>query len=139
MTTDSSTRSFDGVAPTRAHVPEASPGGSRSPDATGPLPVRPRRLRRTEALRALVREHHLRTDQLVHPIFVTDGVDVVNPLAALAGHARLSVDRLEPVISELTHLGVPAVLLFGVPDAKDATGSGAWSPDGPVPRAIRET
>ena len=136
---DSSTRLFDGVSRTRApQVPEPSPDGSGSPHTSAPLLVRPRRLRRSEALRSLVREHHLRADQLVHPIFVADGVGVVRPIAALAGHSRLSVDRLESVISELTPLGVRAVLLFGVPNDKDATGSGAWSPDGPVPRAIRE-
>ena len=128
MTTDSSTRSFDGVARTRAPlVPEPFPDEGRSPHTSAPLPMRPRRLRRTEALRALVREHHLR-DQLVHPIFVADGVDVVRPIAALAGHSRLSVDRLESVVSELTHLGVPAVLLFGAPNDKDATGSGRGTP-----------
>ena len=101
-------------------------------------PVRLRRLRRTEALRSLVREHHLRADQFVHPMFVTDGLDVVYPIDALAGHARLSVDRLEPALAELSQLGIPAVLLFGVPNDKDAIGSRAWSSEGPVPRAIRE-
>ena len=139
MTMDSSTRSFDGVARTRApQPPELSADGTRSPHTTAASPVRPRRLRRGEALRALVREHHLRVDQLVHPIFVAEGLDVVRPIGGLAGHSRLSVDRLESVFSELTHLGVPAMLLFGVPNDKDATGSGAWNPDGPVPRAIRE-
>src|SRR5687768_5491170 len=99
MSMDSSTRSFDGGARTRAlQAPEPAPGGSRSPHTSASLPVRPRRLRRSEVLRALVREHHLRADQLVHPIFVADGVDVVRPIAGLAGHSRLSVDRLESVL-----------------------------------------
>ena len=103
-----------------------------------PLRARPRRLRRTDGLRRLVREHQLQVDHFVHPIFVADGVDVLHPIPALAGHARLSVDRLPSELAELTRLGIPAVLLFGVPNDKDATGSRAWSPDGPVPRAIRE-
>jgi porphobilinogen synthase len=135
---DSLTRSFDGVAHTPAERVAEPPADASGIPSAPPALARPRRLRRTEALRRLVREHHLRPDQLVHPVFVAEGVDVEHPIAALAGHARLSVDRLEAVLSELTQVGVPAVLLFGVPNDKDATGSVAWSSDGPVPRAIRE-
>src|SRR5688572_21961175 len=107
MRMDSLTRSFDGVARMRGEqVAEPQSDASVIPSAPSAL-ARPRRLRRTEALRRLVREHHLRPDQLVHPIFVAEGVDVVHPIAALAGHARLSVDRLEAVLSELTQVGVP--------------------------------
>jgi porphobilinogen synthase len=99
--------------------------------------ARLRRLRRTPALRRLFRETSLTPGHLVHPIFVREGHAVSRPIASMPGHAQLSVDRLENEAEELARLGIPAVLLFGIPDTKDATGSGAWSDAGPVPRAIR--
>jgi len=98
--------------------------------------ARPRRLRRTTALRGLVAERSLQTSQLMHPLFVCDGHDVERPLASLPGHAQLSVDRLGTEIDDVVSLGIPALLLFGVPARNDAQGSGAWDPGGPVPRAI---
>ena len=98
--------------------------------------ARPRRLRRTPALRDMLRETTLAPRHLVHPLFVRDGRDVEQPIASMPGHAQRSVDRLSPDVDDALALGVPAVLLFGIPSAKDATGSGAWDAGGPVPRAI---
>ncbi|MBV9880383.1 MAG: porphobilinogen synthase [Gemmatirosa sp.] len=99
---------------------------------------RPRRLRTTPALRALVREHALRVDQCVHPLFVTAERDVVRPIASMPGHAQRSVDRLAEELDTLQECGVSSVLLFGLPDTKDDAGTGAWHAAGPVPRAVAE-
>ncbi len=98
---------------------------------------RPRRLRRSARIRAMVAETTLRPDQLVLPLFVVSGSDVASPIRSMPGHHQLSVDRLVPVVKEAAAAGVGGVMLFGVPDAKDEQGSGAWDPDGPVPAAIR--
>ncbi len=101
------------------------------------LTIRPRRLRRTPALRRMVRETSLSVDDLIAPLFIADGQGLVRPISSMPGHAQRSVDRIDGEIDELMELRVPAVLLFGIPAHKDASGSSAWSPDGPVPRAIR--
>jgi porphobilinogen synthase len=101
------------------------------------LTQRPRRLRRTAALRRMVRETILSTDDLIAPLFIVEGHDVVKPIGSMPGHAQRSVDQIASEIDELAELRVPAVLLFGIPAQKDADGSAAWNPDGPVPRAIR--
>jgi porphobilinogen synthase len=98
---------------------------------------RGRRLRRTEGLRALARETRLAPDQLVAPLFVSAGDRARQPIASLPGQARLSVDAAAAEAAVLRELGVGAVLLFGIPDTKDAEGSGAWDEQGPVPSAIR--
>ncbi len=98
---------------------------------------RPRRLRRTAALRALARETRVTPADLVQPVFCVPGRGVREPLAAMPGIDRLSVDQLGQEGKELLALGIPAVILFGIPETKDATGSGAWDPDGIVQRAIR--
>ena len=98
---------------------------------------RGRRLRRTAAIRALTAETQLSVDQLVAPLFVCEGVNVRDPIASMPGHARWSPDLAAAEASALAALGIRAVLLFGVPSRKDAQGTGAWSPDGPVPAAIR--
>jgi porphobilinogen synthase len=85
----------------------------------------------------MVRETELRPSDFVHPIFVTAEHDFERPIGAIPGHAQLSVDRLDAVADELVALGIPAVLLFGIPAAKDAEGSAGWDPLGPVPQAIR--
>jgi porphobilinogen synthase len=97
---------------------------------------RPRRLRRTSALRALVAETSLDASHLVHPMFIREGRGIVQPVASLPGHAQHSVDALGPQVDHLISTGIPAVLLFGIPDVKDAEGSRASDEDGPVPRAI---
>jgi porphobilinogen synthase len=98
--------------------------------------LRPRRLRSTAALRGLVRETSLRPAQLVAPIFVHSHREP-RPIAALPGVARLSPSDAVTKARELAALGVGGVLIFGVPDAKDALGAGAADPDGPVPLVLR--
>src|SRR5690348_11942460 len=98
---------------------------------------RPRRLRRSEALRRLVRETRVTVEQLVQPLFVVPGRGVERPVGSMPGVAQLSADRAAGEARALADLGVPAVLLFGVPEKKDARGSGATDPDGIVPRALR--
>ena len=97
---------------------------------------RGRRLRRTPGLRALAQETHLAPAQLVAPLFVRPGSGTREPIGSLPGHARLSPDLAAREAADLSHLGVGSVLLFGIPAHKDATGSGACDPHGPVPEAI---
>ena len=99
---------------------------------------RGRRLRRTATLRALVRETRLHPSMLVQPVFVRPGTGVREPIRSMPGQHRLSVDELAREADQLLEAGVKSVLLFGLPDAKDAEGSGAWSEDGIVQRAIAE-
>ncbi len=98
---------------------------------------RPRRLRRTEALRSLVRETTLAPDDLVWPLFVVPGARVRNPVASMPGVFQLSVDELVAEAQAAFECGVRAVILFGIPAHKDATGSSAWDEEEVVPRAIR--
>jgi porphobilinogen synthase len=98
---------------------------------------RPRRLRGTGAMRALVRETHFSSADCVLPLFVTAEHDVSRPIGSMPGHSQLSVDQLPREVDSIVEAGVPAVILFGIPLEKDATGTGAWSADGPVPRAIQ--
>ena len=98
---------------------------------------RPRRLRRGETIRRMVRETRLSVDSLILPLFVREGHGVREPVVSMPGVDRLSIDRLVEECGEARLLGIPAVLLFGVPDAKDAAGSGAYDEDGIVPRAVR--
>ena len=99
--------------------------------------TRLRRLRRTDTLRALVRETSLSLDDVVMPLFACPGEGVVRPVDGLPGIAQRSVDELVREAHELVAAGVRAVLLFGIPEAKDADGSGAWDDDGIVQRALR--
>ncbi len=98
---------------------------------------RPRRLRRTAALRALVRETHVPRDALVQPLFVVQSTDQAGPIAAMPGVNRVTLDGLDREIDAVVESGVGAVLLFGVPAVKDATGSRAADPAGIVPLAVR--
>ena len=97
---------------------------------------RPRRMRRTEALRRLVRETRLSAEQLIQPLFVVPGTNVERPVAAMPGVAQLSVDRTAEECRRLADRGVSAVILFGIPERKDSHGSSAIDPDGVVPRAL---
>ena len=99
--------------------------------------VRTRRTRRSEALRGLVRETRLDPASFIYPLFVTYGADVRQPIESMPGQYRLSVDQLAREAGELRSLGVRAVLLFGVPASKDATGSEAYAADGIVQQATR--
>jgi porphobilinogen synthase len=97
-----------------------------------------RRLRRTPALRRLVAETRLGVDDLVAPLFVREGIDEPVPIASLPGHRQHTVGSVVAEAKRLAALGVPGVVLFGVPAHKDAEGSGAWDPDGVVQRALGE-
>ena len=110
--------------------------GTILPVAT-PGPVRPRRLRRMPALRALVRETQLAPDDLVLPLFVLDGHGRREPVASMPGVERLTVDLVAAEALSALELGVPAVLLFGVPAEKDALGLESFAADGAVQRAVR--
>jgi porphobilinogen synthase len=99
--------------------------------------TRLRRLRRTGALRALVRETQLSLDDVVMPLFACPGEGVVRPVTGLDGIAQRSVDEIVRECAALDALGVRAVLLFGIPEEKDEEGSGAWDADGIVQRTLR--
>ena len=97
-----------------------------------------RRLRRTPALRRLVAETRLGVDDLVAPLFVREGIGAPVPVASLPGVVQHTRESLTKEVRELAELGVPAVILFGVPAARDAEGSAAWDPDGIVQLALRD-
>ena len=99
---------------------------------------RPRRLRRTPALRRLVAETSLSVDDLVAPLFVRESIDEPQPIASLPGVVQHTRESLRKEVAELAELGVPAVILFGVPARKDPLGSEAWNPDGIVQLALRD-
>jgi len=98
---------------------------------------RPRRLRRTEALRDMVRETRLSARSLVYPLFVCPGSQVKEEIRSMPGNFRWSIDLLVEEAKSAHGLGVPAVILFGIPESKDEAGSGAYHPDGIVQRAVR--
>ncbi len=98
---------------------------------------RPRRMRKTERLRRMIRETKLSTDDLVMPLFVCPGERVKEEIPSMPGNFRLSVDELISEVSEIDALGIPAVILFGIPETKDSLGSEAYSPEGIVQRALR--
>ena len=97
---------------------------------------RPRRLRRTETIRRMVRETRLSPDEFVAPLFVCTGEGVRREIGAMPGCFNMSVDVIVDECQELWAAGVPAVIFFGVPDEKDPQGAGAADPQGPVPRAL---
>jgi porphobilinogen synthase len=99
--------------------------------------LRPRRLRRTPNLRRMVRETTLSTDNLISAMFVRHGEGVERPIASMPGHAQFSVDMAVREAQQLVELNIPAVILFGIPDEKDATGTENYDPEGIIPQAIR--
>ena len=99
---------------------------------------RPRRLRRNDNLRALIRETHLSPDQFVSPVFIMPGKKKREEIPSMPGVYRMSVDQLGKEAEECLSLGVNSMLLFGLPDKKDAMGSGAHAKDGIIQRGIRE-
>jgi porphobilinogen synthase len=113
-----------------------APPSSALTASTVSLPIRPRRLRRTPALRALVRETRLHPSMLVAPLFVRPGSGVREPIGSMPGQVRLSPDLAAEEASRLAELGVGGVILFGLPEAKDALGSGASNDDGIVQAAF---
>jgi porphobilinogen synthase len=101
------------------------------------LTNRPRRLRSSAAMRGMVRETRVNHDGLVQPLFIVDGVNVVQPIGSMPGVSRLSVDAAVRECRELDAVGVKAVLLFGIPDFKDAVATSNYDPNGVVQRAAR--
>jgi porphobilinogen synthase len=99
---------------------------------------RPRRLRKNEAFRALIRETHLSPAQLIYPLFIMPGKNKKEPIHSMPGVFRISVDRLAQEAKECLKLGVNSIILFGLPEKKDPMGSGAHAKDGIIQRAIRE-
>jgi porphobilinogen synthase len=125
------------VAP-RGAVTAGSPPAGTVREPTTPLPAaRPRRLRRNPAIRRLVRETRLHPAMLMAPVFVKSGRGIREPISSLAGVARLSPDEAVAEAERLAEAGVGGVLLFGLPDAKDAAGTGAWDDEAPVQETLR--
>lgn len=99
---------------------------------------RPRRLRRTESIRRLVRETKLSLDDLIYPLFVVPGTGVKEEIPSMPGIHHFSLDLLRREIEELVELGIGGIILFGLPESKDDKGSSAWAEDGIVQRACRK-
>jgi porphobilinogen synthase len=103
-----------------------------------PYPIhRLRRLRRTESLRSLVRETQLGARNVIYPLFVCPGSSVKTEIRSMPGNFRWSVDLLVEECKEVAGLGIPGVILFGIPESKDAAGSGAYDPGGIIQRAVK--
>ncbi|MBI5047369.1 MAG: porphobilinogen synthase [Deltaproteobacteria bacterium] len=98
---------------------------------------RPRRLRKNEIIRKMIRETTLSVDDLILPLFVTFGKGIKNEIKSMSGHYQLSVDNLTKEVKEIKSLGIPAVILFGIPEHKDEVGSEAYNPKGVVQQAIK--
>jgi len=96
-----------------------------------------RRLRRHPRLRDLVREHRLTLDDLIYPMFVYHGTNLRREIPSMPGQYQLSLDRFGEAVGEVAELGIPAVILFGIPAHKDARGSAASDDRGIVQEAIR--
>lgn len=96
-----------------------------------------RRLRVSPAVRGMVKENHVRVDELIYPVFVTEGQDICHPVDSMPGICQYSLDRLPEELERVMAARIPAVLLFGIPEYKDERGSGAYEKDGIVQRAIR--
>ncbi|HEY2120438.1 MAG TPA: porphobilinogen synthase [Candidatus Acidoferrum sp.] len=97
---------------------------------------RPRRLRRTETLRGIVRETRLSTSGFIYPMFVCPGTNVRNEVISMPGIYQQSADQIVEECREVEQMGIPGIILFGLPDAKDARGTSSLAPDGVVPKAI---
>ncbi len=98
---------------------------------------RPRRLRRSETIRRVMRETTLQVDDLIMPLFVVHGTGIRQEIAPMPGNYHLSVDQLTKEVKEIAALGIPAVILFGIPEHKDAYGSEAYAKDGIIQQAVR--
>jgi len=97
---------------------------------------RPRRLRASDMFRRMIRETVLTPDDLILPVFATGGKNVNNPVASMPGHSQLSVDNIVKLVREARDLGIPAIMVFGIPDKKDPLGTGAYAKDGIVQKAV---
>lgn len=99
---------------------------------------RPRRVRRSENIRRLVRETNLSADDFIFPLFIQEGRSIKQEIGAMPGQYRWSIDQLKPVVTEIIDAGVPGVILFGLPAKKDEMASSAVAKDGVIPRAVKE-
>lgn len=98
---------------------------------------RHRRLRSSQAMRALIRETHLSKDDLIYPMFVIEGDNIKNEVSSMPGVFQISLDRLKEEVKEINALGIKAIMIFGVPKEKDEQGTGAFVKDGMVQEATR--
>jgi porphobilinogen synthase len=98
---------------------------------------RARRTRRTPTLRSMVRETRLTVDDLIYPLFCVEGTGVCKPISSMPGVCQMSIDRAVEEARDVRQLGIPAVILFGIPDHKDALGSQGTDENGIIPRAVR--
>jgi len=98
---------------------------------------RPRRMRSNENFRRMIRETHLGVEDLILPLFAIGGKDVKNPIESMPGHFQLSLDNLVTVAREASELRIPAIMLFGIPDKKDALGTAAYAKNGIVQQAVK--
>jgi porphobilinogen synthase len=97
---------------------------------------RPRRIREQGNLRRMVRETHLAVDHFIYPLFVVPGVGIRQEIRSMPGNFHLSIDRLLEAVKEVQDLGIPAIMLFGLPEQKDTVGSSGYANDGIIPRAV---
>ena len=98
---------------------------------------RTRRLRQTVAMRNMVRENHVRVDELIYPLFVMEGENLAEPVESMPGICQYSLDRMNEELDRVKEAGIPAILIFGIPAHKDEVGSGAYDEHGIVQEAIR--
>lgn len=98
---------------------------------------RPRRMRQNDAFRRMIRETVLTVDDLILPLFAIDGKGVQNPISSMPGHFQLSIDNLIKTAKEAENLGIPAIMLFGIPSKKDALATSAYAKDGIVQKAVK--
>lgn len=98
---------------------------------------RTRRLRQTVAMRDMVRENHVRVDELIYPLFVMEGENLAEPVESMPGICQYSLDRMNEELNRVMEAGIPAILIFGIPAHKDEVGSGAYDEHGIVQEAIR--
>ena len=98
---------------------------------------RPRRLRKNENFRRMIRETKLSVDDLVYPLFVVPGKDKKKPIRSMPGNFQMSIDHILKEVQKTKDLGIPAILLFGIPDKKDELASGAFTQDGIIQQAVR--
>ena len=99
---------------------------------------RPRRLRQTEAFRRMMRETQLSVDDLILPLFAIEGKDIKEPISSMPGQFRFSIDNLVGEAKKAYDLGIPAIMIFGLPDKKDSLGTRAYAKDGIVQKAVKE-
>ncbi len=105
---------------------------------TGKFPqLRPRRLRKNENIRRMVRETALSVNDLIYPLFVVEGEGIKEEIVSMPGQYRYSIDKLVNEVREVKELGIPAIILFGIPEHKDELGSDSFSDEGIIQRAIR--